>query len=647
MRNNFLAILLISIAAIAVSLRLLPPGFHLIHDDQQIARLFLFDQALREGQFPVRWVDGLGFGFGYPLFVFYPPLVYMLGELIHLLGFDFINSIKTVFFISILASGFSMYFLVKELWGRLPATVASFFYILVPYRAIDIYIRGALAESFSFVWLPLILLSFYKLAKTQQSKYIYLSAIFLALLMLTHNLIFLPFMLILPIYLLFLFSISKNKRLITFHFALSTLLAAGLSAFFWIPALLEKKFTIVDELLLVSLADYRSHFVFLTQLWNWPWGFGGSAAGLADGLSFKIGKLHILVSIAAFIVTLIHILKNKASRQLLALRLGLRSHVGEGGSFSVGGSIVFFLLFILSAFMTTFHSKLVWDLIPPLGYLQFPWRFLTFTALFTSVLAGSLVYLLRLPILRLIVSVILIILLFIPNLKLFKPQQYRQSLTDEIATSRETISWYVAGSSFEYLPKAVELYTGNLGTNLVKIDKEDIPQAKIEITNGLAQINYLIDKPHVVEFEANVQKEIRIKANIFNFPGWQAKVDNQTVQIDDNNRLKLITFAVPQGIHSIQIEFKNTITRTVSNFISLLSVLTVIFLVLVKRGSNKLPRTKSHRSYSLSLQEQQKTPMFYLSTTRKYVIANLAFIPTLRKWGFLLSDYKWPTKNQL
>src|SRR3972149_2041652 len=205
MKNNLLSIILILVVSILVSLPLLKPGFFQIHDDQQIARLFLYDQALKTGQFPVRWVDGLGFGFGYPLFVFYPPLVYIIGEVYHLLGIGFIDSVKLVFFTSIFASGIAMYVLGRQFLGRLGALTSSVFYIFLPYRALDVYVRGALAESFSFVWLPLILWSFYKLAVTNKSIYLVLSSVFVALLMITHNLIFLPFILILPFYLLFLF----------------------------------------------------------------------------------------------------------------------------------------------------------------------------------------------------------------------------------------------------------------------------------------------------------------------------------------------------------------------------------------------------------------------------------------------------------
>ncbi|KKS04140.1 MAG: Membrane protein, 6-pyruvoyl-tetrahydropterin synthase-related domain protein [Candidatus Curtissbacteria bacterium GW2011_GWA2_41_24] len=494
MIKNFVAILVILLASIVISLPLLKPGLYVIHDDQQIARLFLFDEALKSGQFPVRWVDGLGFGFGYPLFVFYPPFVYMLGELFHLIGSGFINSIKLVFFASIIASGFAMYILAKEFWDKYSAVVASVFYLLVPYRALDIYVRGALS---------------------------------------THNLIFLPFMLILPVYLLFLIWKAENKKLFIVNCLSSIVYSFGLSAFFWLPALLEKKYTIVDQLLLVNLANYNIHFIYPQQLWNWPWGFGGSAAGLTDGISFKIGKLHVFTSIAASVLAIAHLIRLKLS--------GANGSPAEALAKAGQLSIVFFVLFLFSAFMTTFYSKPIWDLIPPLAYTQFPWRFLIFTSLFSSILAGALVYLLRLPILRLIASLILVVLLAIPNFKLFKPQTYRPDLTDEIATSEEI---------------------------------------KVQILSGLAQINSLNSTPSKINFIVNAKDPLQVRVNVFNFPGWNAKVDGKKFTIADNNRLKLITLNIPEGVHRVEIQFKDTFDRFTGNIISLTSLLILFFFII-------------------------------------------------------------------
>src|SRR6185295_6315694 len=46
-------------------------------------RLVEFDHLLRHGVWFPRWATDLGYGYGYPLFNFYPPLVYYLGALVH------------------------------------------------------------------------------------------------------------------------------------------------------------------------------------------------------------------------------------------------------------------------------------------------------------------------------------------------------------------------------------------------------------------------------------------------------------------------------------------------------------------------------------------------------------------------------------
>src|SRR3989344_4879510 len=93
----FRQLCLLLIITIPSFLRILNNNYFSMHDDQHITRLFLLDQGLKQGYLYPRWVGGLGFGFGYPLFNFYPPLIYYIGELFHILGFSLIWSIKLDF----------------------------------------------------------------------------------------------------------------------------------------------------------------------------------------------------------------------------------------------------------------------------------------------------------------------------------------------------------------------------------------------------------------------------------------------------------------------------------------------------------------------------------------------------------------------
>ena len=156
---SFEIIALLIITALALS-GLLNNQYFSIHDDQHITRLYLLDQAVRQGNLYPRWVGSLGFNFGYPLFNFYPPLIYYIAELFHLTGLNLLWSLKLMIITGSFLSSIGMYLLGKRFFdkktGLLTTTLFTFFF----YRMITIYIRGAWAEFFAMSILPLVFLVF-------------------------------------------------------------------------------------------------------------------------------------------------------------------------------------------------------------------------------------------------------------------------------------------------------------------------------------------------------------------------------------------------------------------------------------------------------------------------------------------------------
>lgn len=495
-----------------------------MHDDQQVARLFELDKTLRAGQFPVRWVPDLGFGLGYPLFVFYPPLVYYLGEIFHLLGLSFIDATKLVWFVALVGSGMAMYYLARHFFGKLGGLTSAIFYIYGPYHAVDAYVRGALAELFSFVWLPLVLL----FAKKDQ---VVATSIFLALLMVTHNLIFLPFFGFFVLWSIF-FHRGKALRFLL----LTTLISFGLTAFFWLPALWEKKFTLVDDLLIKNLASYQIHFVCPWQLWDSPWGYGGSVAGCTDGFSLKVGKVHLLAAVLALVWAVIR--KKKPM-------------------------IFVFSLLAIALFMTTEYSVLIWSLLTPLWYLQFPWRFLEFATLFSALLAGS--FRPKIVLIALLIAVVGV------GAKYFVPQKQYLSATDSALTSSEEIKWRVSGTTFEYLPKGITTKTTELGTVGVDITAPEALAARPQFP-----------------YQSNSPVATPVSFGTVNFPGWTVWIDGHPSAIMDDNKYKLITVQVPAGQHVVTAQFENTWDRTVGNGVSLVSLVgLVVYLFYETRRRQK------------------------------------------------------------
>ena len=80
-----------------------------MHDDIQAFRLFELDKCVRDAQVPCRWVPDMGYAYGYPQFNYYAPFPYYFMEMVHLLGFGFLDSTKMGFMASILLSGLGLF----------------------------------------------------------------------------------------------------------------------------------------------------------------------------------------------------------------------------------------------------------------------------------------------------------------------------------------------------------------------------------------------------------------------------------------------------------------------------------------------------------------------------------------------------------
>ena len=539
------------------------PGFFPMHDDEQIARLFELHQAITAGQFPPRWVADLGFGFGYPFYNFYPPLVYYLGEIFYFLGFSLIVSTKIVMISGFLLSGLFIYLLVKEIFGKIAGSVAAIFYIYAPYHSVDLYVRGAQAEFYSFVFLPAVFWSALKLVKEKSRKWLVINSLFLTLLLLSHNLIAL---ISFPFYFAFVGFLllgEKEKKRVVLLFCFSVFLFLGLTAYFWLPAILERKYTLVDQILTRELANYKLHFVYLRQFISSPWGYGGSIFGLNDGMSFEVGKPHFVLSFLAGVLGLYFILKKNK----------------KGLIFSF-----LFFLFAFSLFMASFYSQFIWERLQPLWYLQFPWRFLVFTALFSSLLAGGMVdYLYQISqkhsFIKWLVVVVPVVLVIILNKDYFRPARYLE-VTDKEYTTKEDLYWRVSKMSFEYVPKGIATVLSDIKTTQVDIKKEELPQKSFQTIDNI-KVTEQQNLPHLKRFLVEGEGGI-LTINTYYFPGWEVRIDGQKVAVDDNNKFKLITVSIPKGKHLVEANFKNTRLRIIGNSLTVVS-LSLVALIWAKK----------------------------------------------------------------
>src|SRR4029453_8919323 len=73
-----------------------------------------------------------------------------------LMGFDYARALKVTQLLALFASGLAMYRLASTYFSGWAACLGGIFYMVAPYRLVDMFVRHALAEHCSFIWLPLI-----------------------------------------------------------------------------------------------------------------------------------------------------------------------------------------------------------------------------------------------------------------------------------------------------------------------------------------------------------------------------------------------------------------------------------------------------------------------------------------------------------
>ncbi|MCL5024904.1 MAG: 6-pyruvoyl-tetrahydropterin synthase-related protein, partial [Chloroflexi bacterium] len=258
-----LALLLAGFAAYP----LLNPGLPVTSDGLlQPYRLVELDAALRAGTLYPRWAPDLWLGYGYPLFNFYAPLFYYLGEAFRLLGFDFESSVKAVVVLSLLLASSSAYLLGRRLFGRLGGVVTAAAYIYTPHFLTEVFHRGDYPQLLGLALLPLVLWCTERLAAEGGRKWLAASALSLSALLLTHSVTALLFAPVFALWLLLLLAAARQQRaLILARLVTANLLALGLSAFFWLPAVAERPL-VQTQRLLTGHFDFRLHFQSMNAL---------------------------------------------------------------------------------------------------------------------------------------------------------------------------------------------------------------------------------------------------------------------------------------------------------------------------------------------------------------------------------------------
>lgn len=524
----------------------------------------MFDQSVRDGAWFPRWAADMVFGYGYPLWLILAPLPFFAGEAFHLVGFDFVASVKIVDGLAMFCSALTMYLFASRVLGKNAALVAAIAYEYIPYHLVDLYVRASQAELVSFVFPPLIFYAFHQLNATRNTKYIPIAALAYAGLILAHISMAAIWTPVIGAYILFVClasegsehaSLAEGRNLIVhaayrlLPAALSIFLALALAAVFLLPVLFEQRYLTTDPLI-GGFFNYRKHFLSASQLLSPFWGYGYAGENGNDQFSLQLGLLPVLLALLALYVA----------------RGIIRKH------------ILFFaaLTLVLILAMLPISAPLWEPFAGIIGFVQFPWRLLIVTSFTLAFLSGAAMHAFpeilaeRPP----TPAVLVIILLFlVANYSYTSPQytdavfnyqtqmefevKYRELLGDTIwmepgkrPESSPLVEQYLAGQG---LQKAVALGEG----------------ARVETIRHRGQSDD-------VRVEAIAPTRVMILTRYF--PGWTATLDGAPITIEPYGEQGLIATRdpVPSGTHILKLRFEDTVYRQIGAVVSAIALVVVV-----------------------------------------------------------------------
>ncbi|MDO8347229.1 MAG: YfhO family protein [Rugosibacter sp.] len=318
-----------------------------------------FSDQLWAGTWYPRWLDTMNGGLGSPVFFFYPPLPYFFTAALKPLFYadpEGWRQLGVAASLAVILSGFGAYGWLRRLTGASAALAGAIVYMGAPYHlATDLYDRFAFAELWSFVWLPLVLWGVQAVAGGSRKAFPGLALAYAALI-LTHlptTMIFSPVALAYAIFC----SRREVRMRRSLAVAAAMTLGAGLAAVFLLPVLLTQQN--------ISLADMRvGRFSYIYNFLYY---------GPRFDAAFDADFTRMLEQLGRYAGAL-------ALGSLFAFFLGR-----QAGAVSGAWRARFWLLVaVLSFAMMLPPARPVWDMLPPLQAIQFPWRF---NALLTLALA--------------------------------------------------------------------------------------------------------------------------------------------------------------------------------------------------------------------------------------------------------------------
>jgi uncharacterized membrane protein len=509
-----------------------------------------FSKIISGGEFPVVWMNNYA-NYGLPTGIFVHQLTNYTGGVITFLTQNPTTSYNILVFIAILLSNFFLYLFLRFYFNPLASFLGTFIFCFTPYRIFNIYVRGAMPEIFSSIFLPLILIALYLFIVKKKTSGLFLLTLFIAGLTLNHPMMLVVYSSVFIPYLIFLLitsSISRNLKIKNF-IATSVFMLMGvlMASYYIIPLNFEIKYFYygliknhIDPNSYLSLSNFiNPSWYYFTKNEIFPRGHV-VLFGLIESITLVIGAVYFLYAKI--------IQKSKQNLQLLFFAL---------------------ILAVITIFLTTSFSNIFFQKLFFLNSIQFPWRFLSSLIIVPPIIAAFLYD--RFP-----KKIIFFFVIFLVALFSF-PQLYGKNFN-----SHSIQSYYFSKENLQTVMMNT-IWTGKSEGYPNKNPQGEIIEGKGKITAETLKNSSRI-------YSIDAQTQLRMVDHTFYFPGWTAYIDGVKTNIEFQNPdyRGVITYLVPAGKHSVYLAFEDTKIRLIGKVLSVASLMFFAVLLLLRKRVKKV-----------------------------------------------------------
>lgn len=606
-----------------------------------------YTSILENGSFSVissNLAIGLGVGNG----LFYSPLSHIIpvfmAVMLSVFNVSLLSAFKITFVLNVFLSGVFMYCFAMHFTkgNKVASILAGATYILYPYRLFNAFCRLALAEAFSFLFIPLFLMGLYDITHMERDKIrvmpfceVILGG---ALLYLTHNITALFVFIAGAVYLIAniknLIGLLKSKKYILLA-SVSVFLLIGITSimlFSQLELMGTGLYNITDEVRMwtnpekvASRAGEQKTFSGFLNI-SFLKGKGISGDALITEIILYFLSCSVFTA-SQMLLDKIKGLKNWSILISAVLLFGIPTIVLPRVEIYLG-LIIFFVIYLFIHYTKVneckqkpiYKSVLFWfcigviivaSLAMELGVIwlhapsllrniQFPWRLWSLVQISASVLVGIIASHVSFKKAFVYAFAVLVGFLMVSNQALVEKRlaygegkRWEQGISEKMYETHSSI-----GFNSEYCPqvffdkKYKSEYDNSLYYQIKRVIPYDFDYGKYYyyqpvFLEGKGEIVINQARSPKYQMEIDIKENATIQMPLIYYPGYKIRVENMengdTVSIKYENIDGLIAFNLDNGKYLLETSYTGTPLRKVSVAYTIISATAVIFLIAFRR----------------------------------------------------------------